>query len=623
MKELMQTDLDTLKDLFKISYETFESSRLEDEQVRDMYHNRQYTEQQLAQLNRRGQPAETFNIIKLFARLLIGYYSTVVNTIKVQPVQESDMLTAFILNDIVQYTFENNHFETEGDKIKQDGILSGLMCVYENVIDTGRKDEYGRPINRIELSHVPSREVLLDPMSSKEDYSDARFVHRFKWVSEEYLYSILREEYKTEKKIDLIINQLNAYENYMNQEDTEFTASYGGEFIGYYKEYNNYLLIHTVIKDDKDKVWSIFWCGDTEISRKEITYKEVKFPYRIQKLHSSDKVEYYGIFREIIESQKAINQALLKIQLMANSQKVFVLDNSVEDIDKFADSVNRVNSIIEVKKLDGIKVVDLTRQVGEQYVIIDKAFDRIQRVLGVNDSFLGMAYASDSGRKVKLQQNATTLALRYVSTKIEQFYRLLGWDIVNLAKQFYTAHDVLRIADQVNGDRWVEVNRPMEMWTGQISENNTPIMQNVFEEVLDPENNTPMIDENGNYIIAPVPDIETEIAFSDVDLTIDTSAYNDEDEKNQLMLETVLQGNVGNVLLQYNPSAYLKAASLSVKSVKTKHSKDISKLLNDTAQQMQAQQMPVQSDEIPQKELSAQRRLSQELKLPQNTNEGI
>ena len=172
----MKTDIQTIQDLFKISYEIFEASRIEENEVRDMYHNRQYNDYQLATLSRRGQPAETFNIIKLFARLLVGYYSTVVNTVKVQPRQETDVLTAMLLHDVVQYTFEHNQFETEGDKIKLDGILSGLMCVYVTVRDTDRSDDYGRNIKRIELSHVPSREILLDPMSRKEDYSDARFM---------------------------------------------------------------------------------------------------------------------------------------------------------------------------------------------------------------------------------------------------------------------------------------------------------------------------------------------------------------------------------------------------------------------------------------------------------------
>lgn len=607
----MQTDLQSLKDTFKISYDVYYESRVEAQEAVDMFHNRQYTQSQLSTLANRGQPAETFNIVKLFGRLLLGYYSTVVNTVRVNPVQRRDIITASLLNDIVDYVMRTNHMETEGDKMKLDGLLSGIMACYVDVEDTKQKDQFGRVVRKVTVTHVPWDELCLDPLSKLEDYSDGRFTHRWKWVSEE----ALRSMFKNKKEA---IDRLQAYQNHLNIEEAEFERNFNAIFEGHFKRYNNYCLVHTIIKDDKDKVWSIYWCGDEELSREEVTFKEVMNPYRVHKIHTSNRAEHYGIFREVIESQKAINQALLKIQLMVNTQKAFVEDGGVEDIEEFKNQFNRVNAIIQVKSLNKIKIENLTREVLDQYTVIDKAFDRIQRVLGINDSFLGMAFASDSGRKVKLQQNSTTLSLRYITVRLEQFYRLLGWDIVNLVKQYYTATQALRIVDDTVGERWIEINKPMTMWTGQFGPDGQPVMDLVWEEELDPASGKPMTDENGNIIIAPVPTRETDIAFTDVDIDIDAAQYNDEDEKNQLMLETILQGNIGSMLSQANPPGFFKAASLTVKSMKTKHSLDISDILDQTAQLIATGQVaaptPVDAT-TPTK--------SQQLKLPQNTNEGV
>lgn len=607
----MDTDLQSLKDTFKISYDVYFDSRQEAQETNDMFHNRQYTQAQLATLANRGQPAETFNIIKLFGRLLLGYYSTVVNTIKVNPVQYNDILTSSLLNDIVSYVMRTNHMETEGDKMKLDGLLAGIMACYVDVEDTDARDKFGRMIRKCTISHVPWAELCLDPLSKLEDYSDSRFTHRWKWVSEE----ALRKLFKNKKDA---IDRLQAYQNHLDINEAEFEKNFNTIFEGYFKRYNNYCLVHTIITDDKDKTWSIYWCGDEELSRKEVTYKEVKNPYRIHKIHTSERAEHYGIFREVVESQKAINQALLKIQLMVNTQKVFVEKNGVDDIEEFTNQFNRVNAIIPVNSLAKIKVENQTREVLDQYTIIDKAFNRIQRVLGINDSFLGMAFASDSGRKVKLQQNSTTMSLRYITVRLEQFYRLLGWDIVNLVKQYYTATQALRIVDETVGERWVQVNQPMQMWTGKFDENKQPIMTFVWEEDLDPATGEPMKDDKGNLIIAPVPTKETEIAFTDVDIDIDSAQYNDEDEKNQLMLETILQGTIGSALSEVNPPGYFKAASLTVKAMKTKHSIDISEILDQTAQMIlngqAAPPTPVSGKTAPK---------SANLKLPQNTNEGV
>ncbi len=612
----MKTDLETLRDTFKFGYESYEASRKEAEEVWDMYHNRQYTGAQLDVLANRGQPAETFNVVKLFARMLLGYYSNVVNTITVSPVQESDVITASLLNDITKYTVRNNRFVAEGDKVKLSALIAGLMVTYIDVKETGKKDQFGRPFRKITINHVPDSEVVLDPLSRKEDYTDARFIHRFKWLSEDQVVKLYG---------DKVLAELEAYYNHLDIDEAEFAYSYNGEFTGYYKIFNNYLVVQTIIVDDDGRSWSIHWSGETELFRKEITHKEVKFPYRVHRLHVSDKTEYYGIFREVIETQKAINQALIKIQLMVNTQKAFVEEGAVDNIEEFTDSFNRVNAVIEVNDLSGIKIETLTKELLDQYTVIDKAFDRIQRILSINDSFLGMAFASDSGRKVKLQQNATITALRYITGRLEQFYELLGWDIVNLVKQYYTANQVLRIADESTGAKWIEINVPEEVFSGQLDEQGQPIMEFMYEEVLDPASGEPLEDADGNLLVAPIPKEETEIAFTDVDIEINSVAYNDEDEKNQLMMETMLSGQTGQMLAAVNPAGYFQASSLMIRTMKTKHSMDIARILSQTAEALGGSpEAAAQASTIAQGQGGDQSgSLSQEQKLPQNTNEGV
>lgn len=611
----MKTDIETLKDTFHMGYDAYFDSRVEADEVWNMYHNRQWTLDQLNILETRGQPKETFNVVKLFARMLVGYYSTVVNSVRARPTQYGDIQIATLMTDTINSVFEQNRMDVEGDKIKLSGMISGLMCAYLEPYYTGEKDRFGRPLYDVKLSHVPEYELVLDSMSTAEDYSDARFLHRFKWLSEDAVIKAFGKE-KADKLVE--------YYNYLEVDEAEFEYSHGEQFTGRYRVFDNYLITHTVIEDDEGKRWSIFWCGDVELRRDEITYRDVKWNYRVVRLHTSNKTEYYGLFREVTETQKAINQALVKLQLMVNTQKAFVEDGAVNDIDKFADAFNRVNGVIPVRKLAGIKVEALAREALEQYQVIDRALDRIQRLLSVNDSFLGMAYASDSGRKVKLQQNATVMALRYLTVRIESFYELLGNDIAQFVRQFYTANQMLRVSDEITGDRWVELNKPMQIFTGQLDGNGQPIYEVAFEEVLDPNTGEPMEDEEGNLIFAPIPEEDTEIAFKKFDITIDSTAYNDEDERSQLMIENVLQGNIGQMLGQVNPAGYFKAASLTLRSMKTKYSPEMSRIFEETGQML--------TQNVQQEEGAAQLAQgmqnqqggtnSSALKLPTNTNEG-
>lgn len=604
----MKITIENLKDTFQIGYDAYLDSKIEANTVEDLYHNRHYTSDQLNILENRGQPAETFNIVKLFARQLLGYYSTVINTVKINPKQYSDIDIASLMNDVTNHVMSTNSFESEGEAIKLDGFLSGLFCSYTDVQETGETDKYGRKMYKITMEHVPSSEIVLDPMSTRVDYKDARYIHRFKWVDKETMVKNF-SKYKVDK--------LGEYENFLNIKEAEFSFKYGERFQGIYRQHDNYLLVHSIMEDDNEDTWSIYWSGEEILTKKKITYKEVKNPYRVTKLNDSNKTEHYGVFREVIESQNAINQALIQVQLMVNSSKAFVQDGAVEDITRFTTLFNRVNSVIPVQNLAGIQIENLSQDVVQQYTIIDKAFDRIQRVLGINDSFLGMAYASDSGRKVKIQQNSAIIALRYITTKLELYYKMIGWDTVNLVKQYYTATQILRIADESVGARWVEINKPLMLPNAQ----GQPEV--VYDEELDPETGEPMEDSYGAIIMTPLNDSRTDIRFTEVDLEITTNSYNDEDEKNQLMLETMLSGTIGVALQTVNPGGFFKAASLSIKSIKSKHSHDISKILDETAQMLQPQ--PEQQDTLGMagSNTSSQQPKSQELKLPQNTNEGL
>lgn len=613
----MKPEIGDLKDSFKIGYEEFQASRAEANEVWDLYHNRHYTLDQLATLANRGQPAETFNVVKKFSRMLLGYYSTVVNNCKILPKQFRDVDTAALLNDVVKHTYVTNRMQTLGDKLKLSALVSGLMVCFVNVRDSGYRDEFGRPVNRIDLSYVPDSQVVLDPMSVEDDYSDGRFLHRFKWITKESFIKLFGKASEA---------QAQEFYNYLEAPEADFTFTHAEQFNGHYRVHNSYLVVHTVMEDDDGNRWSIYWHDDKILRQDKITYKEARWPYRVHRLHHSDRVEHYGIFREVIESQKAINQAIIAIQLMVNSDKVFVQENAVDNVAKFTATYNRVNAVIEVKDLSGIRVEHFTREMQEQYVIIDRALDRVQQVLGINDSFLGLAAASDSGRKVKLQQGAAIMALHYITARINDFYELLTWDVARLAKQYYTASQVLRLTDELVGERWFAINQPMQEQVGVDPETGEPIMQPILLPATDPASGELLVTAEGDYIMAPVAESGSNIEFTEFDVEVSASAYNDEDEKAQLLLETMLSGQIGTMMSQVNPAGFFKMSALTMKSMKTKYSPNIADVLEQTAAmlsqdpelQAQAQQMastnPGQYRQQP---------MSKALKLPTNTREDM
>ena len=601
----MKPTIDNLKGAFTLGYDAYLKSRLRSDEVHKMFHNQQWSDNELYALQDGGRPCETFNVIRMFTRQLMGYYSTVSNTIRVNPSRLSSVATAALLNDTIAYIDYKNNTPAENERLRLNCFLSGLMVNYleprprkdrdGNVVT----DEFGRVVYDIKKTVIHPREIILDPMSTEEDYSDARFIHRYKWMPEEAVKDMFP---------GIRLSKLDA--------NSESIASAVFEnhvpFQNIYKDFDNYLIVHSIIKDGK-KNWSVYWSGDVIIKKTEITHSFVKFPYQVVKLQDTEKPEYYGIFEDVIESQKAINQALTQIQLLTNSNKIAVRKGAIkeEEWDDFKKTIVRVNAIFELDDIEqDIKILNMSGDIAQQYLIIDKALDRIQRVLGVNDSFLGMAFASDSGRKVKLQQNATMMALRYLDVKFNLMFKLIGQDEVNLVKQYYRASQLLRITDENVGERWIAINQPLIH-----PETNAP----VYHEEIDPETGDFAKDEFGNYLLTPLNHPDTDLQFADTDIELITVAYNDDDEKSQLMIEEILSGEMGLELRRYNPAAFLAMSGKLIGEMKFRHSKVVQRAFEETAALITPQQPGGAPLDTPQ---MGGGHGSATLKLPTNTNEG-
>ena len=578
----MKPSIKNLQDSFAIARKIYEPSEREAQEIVDAYHNRQYTQAEIDVLTLRGQPVETFNIIKMFSNALEGYMESTVHDIMINPRYKSNPTSALLLNDVVKYVLDENEFQLEGSKAVLDGVLQGKMCVSYSVVSTGGRDSFGRDIKHLKISHLPAQRVRIDPMSEKEDGSDARFWHTWKWIdSEEFT---RRWGTKAEAKAT-------SYSTYGTDDSAaEFEKKYGMRLMGKFEEWENYLVVNTIMRDG-DATWSVLWHEDMILEKKKVPFKKVQSPIRLVSMSRSDKAEHYGLFREVIESQKAINQALIQIQLLINTKKAFIERNAVEDVDTFTDQFNRVNTVVVLEDLQGMRIEDLSRDVLQQYTILDKSLERIKLVLGINDSFLGMAFASDSGRKVNLQQNAAKSQMSPVIKRIKFFYKMVGEDLVNFIQQYYTASQMLRISDKVNGDRYLAINQPLMMPTGEVDGYGQYIEQPVFVEELDPETEEPMEDEAGNIVMVPLNDPETDIRFVQVDIKVEAVPYNNAAEQNQLLFETFLNGPLGQAVLQTNPGGYYKIAGMQISEFGTKNSADIAKVLWETGQLVSGGQM--------------------------------
>ena len=103
--------IEKVRDYFEYSAEYFQKSRDQAREIIAFNHNKHYTIEQLNVLANRKQPAETFNVIKSYKRVVGGYLASTISNINVKPVGMEDVNIAMLGQDIIQYTLRVSKFK--------------------------------------------------------------------------------------------------------------------------------------------------------------------------------------------------------------------------------------------------------------------------------------------------------------------------------------------------------------------------------------------------------------------------------------------------------------------------------------------------------------------------------
>ena len=112
-----------------------------------------------------------------------------------------------------------------------------------------------------------------------------------------------------------------------------------------------------------------------------------------------------------------------------------------------------------------------------------------------------------------------------------------------------------------------------------------------------PETGEPLKDENGEQIWVPKPLSGTEIHFFDADIIVDSTTYDDKHEMNEQMINGILNGVAGQLLLQIDPAEYLNLARLSLEGYKTEQSQEIKEVLKRVTDKLAQQSAQAQAQQ--------------------------
>lgn len=440
----------------------------EAQESRRYYHSKQYTEAEIAVFRKRKQPVITDNRIKRKIDALVGVEQRMRRDPKGYPRNPGDTNGADVATAALRFVCDQERWEQKASEGAHNGFTSGIGCVWVGI-------EAGRKGNDVKIRMVEADRFFYDPRSTKDDFSDARFmgVHLWldiddavaQWPDQEKALreiidtaegsSLASEEDRAEQWGDFEQNRVRVVEIYERRPQWDHET---GRVVQpwYYSKFSGGLQL--------EGYWSPYLDED-EIPT---------CPYEAWTAYIDEKGQRYGEVRAMRPMQDEINHRRSKLLHYANTNQLHVQNGTkaAEDVDALREQAARPDGIIvhdgEWGKETG--VVDKTMEMQAQADLLAQAESSIENY-GPNPGLTGKGggVQDQSGRAILAQRDSGLTELSPV------FDRLRGWKlrvyraIWARIKQAWTEERYIAITDDPRAPEFLGINQySMDPMTGHL-----------------------------------------------------------------------------------------------------------------------------------------------------------
>lgn len=414
---------------------TLESRELS-ERDRDYYDNIQLTEEELAEMKKRGQPPTIKNKIKQKIDYMIGLEQKSRTDPKAYPRTPNHDKDGEAATDGLRYVADNTFFKNKKTKAFKNLAIEGT-CALELVFNKKTKE--------IDINYIPWNHFWYDHLSRELDFSDGMYRGMYKWVDVETLKGKIGEHDALAMGVDEMPDD--EEEKFFDQERKRIRV-----FDVYYKK--------------NDSWWYAQFTGSGFIIEpEESQYTEdvagnqvPTYAIIAQSAFTTRKGIRYGYVRELISDQDAINKRSSKALHLLNNNQVIADKGAVDDVQKARAEADKPNGYVEVnpgKNFEINKNIDLVQT---QYLLLQQDIADLEAA-GANAALSGKDDGVASGRAIQLNQQGGAIEIGgiYDSLKILEIacYRRM-W---NLIKQFKDEEWWVRVTDDEEKLKYVGFNR--------------------------------------------------------------------------------------------------------------------------------------------------------------------
>lgn len=487
---------DLLMGYYRTELSRQEENRYQQALDEDYFDSIQYTEEELAELRERGQPATVYNVIQQSINWVTGAERRGRTDFKVLPRGKEDAKAAEGKTKYLKYLSDVNRTPFHRSRAFEDAVKVGIGW-----LECGKQDEDdGEPLyDRYESW----RNMLWDSASTELDLSDCRYIFRSKWVDEDIaralapsraaqiadscedggLYGgfelsngdMAMDQAEWERDSGSFASDITSKRRRVRLIEAWYRMPEkvkkirGGAFNGQIFDEADDRHQDAVASGSAILVEKVMMRTRIAIMTPKHLLWEGPSPYRHNRFKFIPIWGYkrgrdglpYGMIRGLRDIQDDVNKRMAKALHILSSNKVIMDEGALPDgvtIDDFAAEVARPDAVI-IKRTGKEIVLNADRELAPAHLeLASRNIAMIQQASGVTDELLGRSTNAVSGVAVQRRQEQGSLATSRFFDNLRLAEQMRGELELSLVEQYVTEAKEFRITNMRGTPEFVQVN---------------------------------------------------------------------------------------------------------------------------------------------------------------------
>ena len=446
-------DVARLKRYFEEARDLTQEARTQAMIDQDYYDGNQWTAAERAALRLRRQPDIVVNRIKPAVNGIIGVSEKGRSDPRAYPRTPKDDDAAAVATDVLRFIADHNRLHRIKQDCFADMLTPGTMAALVGVDGDGQ----------VEVAQVRWDEFFADPRARRRDFKDARYLGVAKWMYADDLgsmYPAAKDEIEAAVEAGPPGSALSI--------DVSFADRPGDRAAIWCDRRRRRLMVVEIYYREGGTWMRCVFHGQGVLEAGPSPYHDAKgrpdCPIEAQSAYVDRQNNRYGVVRDMRGPQDEINKRRSKLlHLISVSQ--------VEATDPASVETSAETARAEAARPDGVipfgwRRVSTADVAAGQAQLLAEAKGEIER-MGPNPAVLGRASEDASGRALLTRQQAGLVELALLYGGLEDWELRIYRQCWARARQFWRAPQFIRVTDDAQAPRFVQLNEPVMGEAGQ------------------------------------------------------------------------------------------------------------------------------------------------------------